>query len=104
MKATISNCCVVFFQKHIPHFNYQIHLRLELSPPTAINNAVMNTTLISSQNPVETRPQAVFFKAYFLDQLKVPVLGPAQTYDIRESRGGAGCSVVDAPGDGDVHA
>ena len=63
MKAIISNCCVVFFQKHTPHFNYQFPQRLELSPPTAINNTVMNTTLISSQNPVETRPQAVFFKA-----------------------------------------
>lgn len=105
MKAIISNCCVVFFQKHTPHFNYQFPQRLELSPPIAINNAVMNTALISSQNPVETCPPGCVFQGLFPGSIKSASFGPCP--DLRHQRVQGWSWVlglVDAPGDGDVHA
>lgn len=48
LQALVSDCCLVFFQKDIPYFNYQFPSRQisQLFPTTAINNAVKSIILI----------------------------------------------------------
>lgn len=83
LQALVSDCCLVFFQKDIPYFNYQFPSRQisQLFPTTAINNAVKSNHLNwLCGNLCVTYPKVAFFKCSAWINWKCKFLDSTQTY------------------------